>query len=91
MLIALYNRVFEEADIPLLQHTFHLLKENNVRVTVYKDFYERMMPHIDFEQEPLLFTGYNDLSRNTNFMISLGGDGTMLDAVCFIEIGRAHV
>jgi len=84
MLIALYNRVFEESDIPILQHTFHILKENNVRVTVFKDFYERMLPHIDFEQEPILFTGYKDLHRQTNFMISLGGDGTMLDAVCFI-------
>ncbi len=84
MLIALYNRVFEESDLPVLQHTFQVLKQNNVQVTVFKDFYERLQPHITFEQTPLLFTGYGDLSRNTNFMISLGGDGTMLDAVCFI-------
>ncbi len=84
MLIALYNRVFEEADIPTLQHTFQILKENHIKITVYRDFYERMLPYVHFEQEPLLFTGYRDLNRNTNFMISLGGDGTMLDAVCFI-------
>jgi NAD+ kinase len=84
MLIALYNRVFEDADIPLLQHTFQLLKEHQVHVTVYKDFYERMLPHVDFPETPLLFTGYHDLSRNTNCMISLGGDGTMLDTICFI-------
>ncbi len=84
MLIALYNRVFEESDIPTLQHTFRMLRENNLRITVYRDFYERMLPYVPFDEEPLLFTSYYDLSRNTNFMISLGGDGTMLDAVCFI-------
>lgn len=84
MLIALYNRVFEDSDIPLLQHTLQILRENLVQVTVYKDFYERMLPHIEFQETPLLFTNYHDLSRNTNCIISLGGDGTMLDTICFI-------
>jgi len=84
MIIALYNRVFEEADIPLLRHTFQILEENQVQVTVYQDFYERLLPHLSFRETPLLFTGYHDLCRNTNCMISLGGDGTMLDTICFI-------
>lgn len=84
MLFALYNRVFDEADLPVLQHTFALLKSFDVRIAVYKDFYERLQPYVTFEVAPELFTGYQDLNRNTNFFISLGGDGTMLDAVCFI-------
>ncbi len=84
MLIALYNRVFEESDIPVLQHLLQVLRENNLDIVIYKDFYERMQPHINFDRPPQLFTGYEDLNRLTSFMISLGGDGTMLDAVCFI-------
>ncbi len=84
MLIALYNRVFEASDLPLIQHTFEVLREHQVQVTIYKDFYERLAPHILFKEVPLLFTGYHDLSRQTDFMISLGGDGTMLDVVCFV-------
>lgn len=84
MLIALYNRVFEESDIPLMQHMFQILRERMVQVVIFKDFYERLQPHIEFNETPLLFTGYRDLNRFTNCMISLGGDGTMLDAICFI-------
>lgn len=84
MLIALYNRVFEETDIPVLQHLLQVLQENNLNIIVYKDFYERLQPYVAFDQPPQLFTSYFDLNRQTNFMISLGGDGTMLDAVCFI-------
>ncbi|MFT4063071.1 MAG: NAD kinase [Edaphocola sp.] len=84
MLIALYNRVFEDTDIPLLQNIVKLLQERGVRISVFADFYERMLPHVQFNEVPLLFTGYADLNRDTNFLISLGGDGTILDVVCFI-------
>ena len=84
MLIALYNRNFEEKDLPLLQHTFDLLCQNNVGVVIYKDFYERLAPHFPFSETPKLFTSSVDLPAHTSFFLSLGGDGTMLDAVCFV-------
>jgi len=89
MLIALYNRVFEETDIPVLQHTLDLLKGYSIRIAVYKDFYERLRQYIPFEETPELFSSHLDLSPQTDFFISLGGDGTMLDAVCFI--GRSGI
>jgi NAD+ kinase len=84
MLIALYNRVFEESDIPILQHLLHKLADYNIRYTIYKDFYERLQPYIQFAETPSFFTSKIDLSLSTDFLISLGGDGTMLDAICFI-------
>lgn len=84
MLIALYNRNFEEENIKVLRHTFELLKQNGIQITIFKDFYDRLTPYIPFDEPPRLFTGNKDLPRNTDFFLSLGGDGTMLDAVCFI-------
>jgi len=84
MLIALYNRNFEEENIAVLRHTFELLRQNHIHIAVYKDFYERIAPHIPLAQTPVLFTNHNDLPRATDFFLSLGGDGTMLDAVCFV-------
>jgi len=84
MLIALYNRVFEDHDLPVLKHLLQELRKNNLDIVIYQDFYERLQAHIEFPEPPRLFNGYEDLNRLTNFMISLGGDGTMLDAVCFV-------
>jgi NAD+ kinase len=55
-----------------------------LQLVIYKDFYERMLVHIPFERTPRLFTGKRDLPPATDMLISLGGDGTMLDAVCFV-------
>lgn len=84
MLIALYNRTFDEQDIPFLQRTLQLLEANKLQVVYYKQFYERLSQHIPLPASPRLFTGKKDLPPGTDMLISLGGDGTMLDAVCFV-------
>lgn len=84
MLVALYNRTFDEQDLPFLRSILVLLESHKLQLVIYKDFYERMLVHIPFERTPRLFTGKRDLPPSTDMLISLGGDGTMLDAVCFV-------
>lgn len=84
MLVALYNRTFEPQDIPTLQHIIQLLEMNTMQMVFYKDFYERISPHIQLKATPRLFTGKGDLPFHTHMLFSLGGDGTLLDTVCFV-------
>lgn len=84
MLVALYNRTFDELDIPFLKEMVRLLEEHKLQIVIYKEFYERLSPHVVFAQTPRLFTGKRDLPVQTDMLMSLGGDGTMLDAVCFV-------
>ena len=50
----------------------------------FKDFYERLQSHISFHTTPRLFSSHKDLPRHTDMLISLGGDGTMLDTISFV-------
>jgi len=84
MLVALYNRSFDAADVPILQQIVSRLEFFGIRLIVYKDFYERLQGLVSFEIVPLLFTGKKDLPRHTEMLFSLGGDGTFLDTVIFI-------
>jgi NAD+ kinase len=84
MLVALYNRKFEEQDILTLQHAIGLLEANNMQMVFYKEFYERIQPHITLKQSPRLFTSKLDLPANTDMLFSLGGDGTLLDTLSFV-------
>jgi NAD+ kinase len=84
MLVGLYNRTFDVQDAPILIRILKLLDFHKLQMVFYKEFYERLAPHIDFPVSPRFFTGKNDLPRNTDMLFSLGGDGTMLDAVCFV-------
>lgn len=84
MLVALYNRNFEEQDILTLQHAISLLEANNMQMVFYKEFYERIQSHLTLKNTPRLFTGKTDLPLNTDMLFSLGGDGTLLDTISFV-------
>src|ERR1700749_5075137 len=84
MLVGLYNRTFDEQDVPVLLRILKLLEFHKLNMVFYKEFYERLAPYITTPISPRLFTGKNDLPRQTDMLFSLGGDGTMLDAVCFV-------
>jgi NAD+ kinase len=85
MLVALYNRTFEEQDIPVLQRILQMLNDHKLNLVFYKEFYERIQPHLPFiVNNPRFFTNKLDLPVNTDMLFSLGGDGTMLDTVIFV-------
>ncbi|MCD6011581.1 MAG: kinase [Flavipsychrobacter sp.] len=84
MLVALYNRTFDEQDVPILARILQVLEQHKLQTVFYKEFYERLQPHIPFAATPRLFTGRKDLPANTDMLFSLGGDGTMLDTVTFV-------
>jgi NAD+ kinase len=84
MLIAIYNRIFDPQDVPVISRVLDLLDQHKLQCVFYKDFYERFQKHYPFPDTPKLFTGKKDLPRNTDMLLSLGGDGTILDSVCFV-------
>jgi len=84
MLVALYNRTFEEQDVPMLKHILLLLEQHKIQTVFYRDFYLALQQHVSFSATPRLFTGKKDLPPHTDMLFSLGGDGTMLDAVSFV-------
>jgi len=84
MLIALYNRTFDEQDIPFLQRLVKLLEMHRLQMVIFSDFYEQLKQHVTFSETPRLFSGKRELPLSADMLISLGGDGTMLDAVCFV-------
>lgn len=61
MLVALYNRTFDEQDVPILVRILQLLEQHKLQMVFYKEFYERLQPHISFATTPRLFTGKKDL------------------------------
>lgn len=84
MLVAIYNRTFNEGNIPFLQYILHKLNYYGIRMVFFKDFYENIAPHIPFIESPAFFTGRKDLPPATEMLFSLGGDGTLLDTITYI-------
>lgn len=84
MLVGLYNRSFGIQDVTILQRILNLLEFHKIQVVFYEAFYKELKSHIPFAVQPRLFTGRHDLPVNTDMLFSLGGDGTMLDAVTYV-------
>lgn len=84
MLVAIYNRNFQEENIPLIQSILQKLYDNQIQMVFFKDFYERFSSHLPFPYTPAFFTGKRDIPIHTDMLFSLGGDGTLLDTITYI-------
>ncbi len=84
MLVALYNRTFEEQNIPKIQRIIQLLEDHDLQLVFHKEFYERIESYITLKTTPKLYTGSHDLPKHTDMLFSLGGDGTLLDTVTVV-------
>lgn len=84
MLVAIYNRTFEEADVPRIRYIIEQLVKNGLHLVFHHEFYERIAPHLELKETPKLFKNSTDLPPTTDMLFSLGGDGTMLDTVTFV-------
>ena len=84
MLVAIYNRNFQKENVPLLQNILQKLHDHQIEMVFFKDFYDRFAQHLPFNYTPRLFTAKRDLPLHTDLLISLGGDGTLLDTITYV-------
>lgn len=85
MQVALYSRGFITEDIANIRLLLEELQRAEIESIIYEPFYRTLEQHIPFESVPLLFSSAEDLPGKIDFLMSLGGDGTLLDTVCYVR------
>lgn len=85
MVIGIYGRQFNNSVLPYVQQVFDCLVECNAEVLVYQDFFEFVKDKLFLPKQFGTFETHQDLKNNVDVMISLGGDGTMLDTVTLVR------
>ncbi len=85
MKVAIYSRVYESDQKEDIQRLLEELKDQHIDVSMYRGFYEQIKQDIAFDTEPTLFHSSQDLNDTFECMISLGGDGTLLDTVTMVR------
>ncbi len=90
MQIVVYGRIGKKKDFPIIQSFFDILAEEGISAYVNKNYLESLKGNIDFKNDVGIFEGYLDFkTRNFDYVITLGGDGTILNAVA--EVRDANV
>jgi len=85
MKIAIYGREFNDTVLPFVQEVFDVLKSYKSPVLVYKNYFEFIKDKINLSSDIQIFNGHNELAGQTDVLISLGGDGTLLDILSLIR------
>lgn len=86
MKIAIYGRPFEKKYFDTVQKFFGALLKKDVEIAVFRRFHEYLISDLKFElAADLLFSHYHEIDETTDLMISIGGDGTFLEAVSLIR------
>lgn len=86
MQVVIFGRTLKEADIPYVQTLFDALHGRGIATYIYAPYLKELESVIFFRNAVHPFEGYPDFSRKkVDFFITLGGDGTILDAVTIVR------
>ncbi|MBK0384433.1 NAD kinase [Pedobacter sp. SD-b] len=85
MKLGVYGRQFNNSVLPYVQQVFDCLVEWEVEVLIYNDFYDFLKDKLFLPKTFSSFKTHQELVGNIDVMISLGGDGTMLDTVTLVR------
>lgn len=88
MRIAILGKPFDADMAPHLQRLFDDLAARQVQVAVAKPFHTLLSQQLQLPADLRLFDRGDDL-RGTDYVLSIGGDGTLLDTVTYV--GRQQI
>lgn len=85
MKVAIYSRVLESTQQKDVQLFFDELDKEEIVPVIFQPFFEEIRPHLSLPSSSQTFSGHTDLTNEIDFVISLGGDGTLLDTVTLVR------
>lgn len=85
MKIAIYSRGLEENQHKEINLLLHELEKHDVEPVFFQDFFNSFYSAVNLKNKYSTFNSYADLDESIDCIISLGGDGTLLDTVTLVR------
>ena len=85
MKAAIYSRILEADQQENVQLFFDELEKQKIEPVVFQQFFEQIKNNIRLPASTTNFSLSEDLTDEIEFIISLGGDGTLLDTVTLVR------
>jgi len=85
MTIAVYARSTKENQSAYIEQIYNFLKSEGVDLIIDKPYYDYLKAEHNFNLQLETFSGSEELIAKAFFVISLGGDGTMLEAITLVK------
>ncbi|MGV8880238.1 MAG: NAD kinase [Sphingobacteriaceae bacterium] len=86
MKIAIYGRQFNQSVLPYLQQVFDSLSCYDTEIYLFSGISNFIKAHINYSRDVNIFTTHQDIKKiGIDLLLTLGGDGTLLDTAIFIR------
>lgn len=85
MTIAIIGSPYAEHFTKYIQHLIKKLESKHIKILVEEEFNVFLQNNIRFLNKIDTFNSHESLKDNADFLLSIGGDGTLLKAVTFVR------
>ena len=85
MKVAIYSRGVDNDQLKDINRLFEELINNGVEPIFFQDFFNQFYSAINLDKKYSTFNSFEDLDESIDCLISLGGDGTLLDTVALVR------
>lgn len=84
MKIAIYGRSLSSQYFSFAKELFEVLNEKNIDVIVHERFRAHLSEHITLQENVKSFSSHEEM-EGVDYVFSIGGDGTLLEATTFVR------
>ena len=85
MKVAIYSRVLESTQQKDVQLFFDELDKEQIVPVVFQPYFTEANNYLTLPASTQTFSSHHDLTDEIDFVISLGGDGTLLDTITLVR------
>ncbi|HVK97334.1 MAG TPA: NAD kinase [Flavisolibacter sp.] len=85
MKVAIYSRILEASQQKDVQTFFDELNNEGIAPVVFEPFFQMIKEKISLPENITTFSDHTQLTDDIEFLVSLGGDGTLLDTVTLVR------
>lgn len=85
MNIAIYGRTFTQHKANDVQAIFDVISKFDAKCIIYEPYLKYLRKELNLKSDFETFSSRHELKGKADFMLSIGGDGTLLDTVSLIH------
>lgn len=86
MTIAIFGTPYSDHFTKYIQHLIKKLESEHVKIIIEEKFHDFLKKDIRFKNKTEIFNSYTSLNNTSvDFLFSIGGDGTLLNAITFVR------
>ncbi|NBL65522.1 NAD kinase [Flavobacterium sp. NST-5] len=85
MKVAIYGQYYQNSTEPIIRDIFVFFNKNKVDLVIQDAFLEMLYEKEIIRKDYVTFHDFSDLPKDTDVLVSIGGDGTILRAATLVR------